>query len=256
MYFASLEEAILAATKANVAGSSCGGITKDELGYTLRSSTSFSYSGHEDSWAFNASSGCACWGSGFRAPPEAVNFGLNPFTINLWVKTNSTSTFELLSNRRIAPSANSGDSIMVWGNSTHLVAELAENDEVNSVSVAHNGLLIDGNWHMMTFTREDQQVTLILDANVTSQQGDLGSLALHVGFDETSPAVNLGGQGYGVYSDSVFAGQVDDIRIYNDVLSTSDVSSLFVAAENLDGYTAVKLTVGSDHSLFCFSFSD
>jgi hypothetical protein len=104
----------------------------------------------------------------------------------------------------------------------------------NRIEVNTTGTWNDGNWHLATLVRDtSNNATLYVDGGNTA-----GAVAV-------DPIISLSGFPYYIGADDAnnaaqaatfFTGSIDDVRIYNRALSTSDISQLFLYYKGRNGF--------------------
>jgi len=150
--------------------------------------------------------------------PNWPSLGLNgPLSISAWVKFNTVPTTStpavLIANTKTTPTASTGFqfsydprnfTIDFYGSS-------------GSVAVA-SYRIADTNWHQMTVTFDGTNVLFYIDINVNPQP-----LTMAVGHTTAGSIVSSSNP---LAMGSGLDGQMDDVRIYNRVLSASEISTL------------------------------
>ncbi len=148
--------------------------------------------------------------------PHTVINGLINITSSVWVQT-SDSGQAILSGAR----KGSDNEYLIWIVRSGKVTQYIKNGQVSG-----DGLINDGQWHHVVVTRDGDSglVQIFVDGDLTgSRKTQVGPLS-----------VDAGGFWVGNEQDSVggldikedFLGDIDDIRIYNRVLSESEIQEL------------------------------
>jgi len=181
------------------------------------------------------------------APNNNVyNFGTRDFTLQCWVKTTASGT---VISRKSTQGGSGGFLLVV--KSSGIVKLATDNGrgyyEINTVATA----ICDGNWHFLTGVRESNALTIYVDGNLVSSQ--VGS--------NISPPINVNNN-LPLYIGAVaqrqeeynqFAGQLDEVRIWNIALSESQIKSqmsqpLTGTEPGLVGYFSFSNPNGNDSS--------
>ncbi len=153
--------------------------------------------------------------------PHADDLNLDgPFSIACWVKSDGTSPASGLLAKIQSSSPRNG--YILAANLTAISADIKMNINKNWPAVkgtaASTNSVLDSNWHHITATYDEENLTLYLDGQMEAQTAytnglTVNTLPLYIGWDP-----------YG--SDRYFNGQMDEVRIYNRVLSESEIQEL------------------------------
>lgn len=149
--------------------------------------------------------------------------GLDDFTINIWVK--------LITGVSTAPTvfscARAGDCnefLLLYTEATGLWTIYCH----GGAKTFSNSTIIDGVLHMMTITREGTNLKLYLDASQIGTTQTVSTDALDVdlgGFIIGQEQDSLGG---GFQASQSWSGNVDEFRVYNKVLTSSEIKALYL----------------------------
>ncbi|WP_414829398.1 DUF6701 domain-containing protein [Alteromonas sp. H39] len=115
---------------------------------------------------------------------------------------------------------------------------------------SESGLATEREWHHVTYSWDAQQVRIHFDGAY------LGGVSGNFGWRENSEPIVVGANteytasGSAAYSQltDFFKGEIDDIRLYSDALTTADVQALFTASE----YHCVQCEGGDPKLLYRF----
>ena len=142
-----------------------------------------------------------------------INLPTEDFTYSAWVKFNTVSRkesiFSVGGNNELIIIKNTDGKLAVWIDGSEKIVESSATDT---------------DWHHITLTRSGVNATLYRDgvsigssASVTSSALSLGSCDLLIGSDSDS--------GCNGSLDDYLDGQIDELRIWNDVRTTSEISA-------------------------------
>ncbi len=169
-------------------------------------------------------------GGQFSAPSSAENsFTTNDFSISYWLRSNQASGVQRVLDKRTTTPTVVGYHMFVWDGKIGI--QLADgngvsercHDETQTTQCTNyisNQFVADGNWHFITVTVDRDQTNglriyvdnrLVSSMNPTDRQGSL----------TTGAAVPL------VMDSSGSALDIDEFRLYDGLLSTSDIATLF-----------------------------
>jgi hypothetical protein len=155
----------------------------------------------------------------FDGSDDYVDLNYSPDTfdgksLSLWFKTTEGSALT----RIVA--ARDGDSLFVQNDNATL--EYIVEDDGTSGNIASNFTIADGNWHHVVVMYGSNSMEMYLDDS--SQGTDSVSIT-----STTLPNLYAGAwndvEGGGIKS--YYQGQIDDIRVYDKVLSSTEVSNLY-----------------------------
>ena len=157
----------------------------------------------------------------------SLNFGsTGSFSISLWMKSTQSGTGNpgsgwLVDHRRNNDGTYQGYSI---DDTSGIIDARIRDGSANDVVVSSTTNVNDGNFHYVVFVvdRSSQTEQLYIDNSLQASAGiaTVGSL-------DTSFDLDLGGTASPNTLVNFFAGTMDQVRIYNGALSTSDIQSLF-----------------------------
>jgi MSHA biogenesis protein MshQ len=153
--------------------------------------------------------------------PNIVMDGLVDFSFAAWVKINTfrNESHELIS----GANATEDNVLIIWYNETENKWFMGIND--GSSAFTSDTRVEDGNWHHIAITRSGDAARLYLDGSVVSfvsvgtDQLDIDAGGLIFGQDQDA----LGGS---FHVNDSWAGEMDNIRIYNRSLSDKEVGAI------------------------------
>jgi len=106
--------------------------------------------------------------------------------------------------------------------------------------------LDDGDWHFVTATYESGNTyTLYVDGTEVQSPSSTGSLD---GFDDTSAPFNIACRTYGSQL-HLFNGSIDEVTVWNETLTTSEVAGLYELQKELISQKACLLGQGDHYEI-------
>lgn len=179
----------------------------------------------------NATQGKIGQGLRFNGTTDYINIGAGkyaftnttPFSGSAWIKTTSTGNLTIMSNINLASSAGWYAQISSGG----LRYFMTNSGLTSTINLLGPTAINDGKWHHITFTNDGSHtaagIKLYVDGRSesptvfsNSDPGALTDYALKVG------VYDLVGTPF-----AFFSGSLDDVRVYNRVLSAKEVQSLY-----------------------------
>ncbi len=162
-------------------------------------------------------------------PPAALQFGTNSFSINLWARRDLTSAFTAFIHLQNTASGNPGaffarisaSSASPPNAVTFTVDKGATADTVYST----NKITADAIFHMFSFVRESGSALRIY------VDGVLVGSTTDTAFNINGTVAIIGANTSGTVASSFFVGPIDDVRIFDNVLSDADIQSLFTSRQ-------------------------
>jgi alpha-tubulin suppressor-like RCC1 family protein len=160
-----------------------------------------------------------------RLGTSAGNFGTNDFSIEFWIQTSSARGLESVLGKRPACD---GDSTGFWDmriyNGSLQIALMAPGvTDYNQISATR--LVNDGVFHHVAFVRQGTNGTLYIDGTFEASGSTPGVTYLNTSGDLVigrSACVGVDGTQY-------FTGQLDEITVYQQALSLSQVQAIYSA---------------------------
>ena len=160
-----------------------------------------------------------------RLGTGAGNFGTNDFTIEFWIQTSSTRALESVLGKRPACD---GDSTGFWdmriSNGRLQMALMAPGvTDYNQLYATRQ--INDGVYHHLAFVRQGTNGTLYIDGTFETSGSTAGVTYLNTSGDcviGRSACVGVDGTQY-------FTGQLDEITVYQQALSLSQVQAIYNA---------------------------
>ena len=165
-----------------------------------------------------------------------LDFGTGSFSFSLWFKTSDTTNTKLLLTKRFSGSCISGDEgyYFIMDSGGQFFTSVCDGTTGFTTSTAWTGKS-DNAWH---------HAVVIIDrgANLLKLYGDnvlIGSNTDITGLGSLSNTRSLiiGGSNF---NEQVFNGLIDDVRIYNRVLTVGEIGDMFNQTEG----TVTKRTIG------------
>ena len=158
--------------------------------------------------------------------PDHPSLDPNNITVSAWINSpGSDDTWRYVIDKGIAP----GYHLMVLGDGHGGVNQgHAHSQMVRSICLCGNSVVSDGQWHLLTTTYDGQRHRLYVDGRLESAfssppEGISNNLDLVIGCSRYNiPARDIG---------KSFRGRIDEVRIYNRVLSSKEVQFLFASTD-------------------------
>ncbi|MEE9336829.1 MAG: DUF4347 domain-containing protein, partial [Methylococcaceae bacterium] len=170
--------------------------------------------------------------------------GLNEGTISAWIKTTDTteSTIFGLSDK------NDSLSLIKFGIELDgRLKWLNYNDTVNDVVGYSTQTVNDGLWHHVAITVNSSGNTLYIDGKVANATYSVGSTTTQSFFNDITniDKIDIGHSVRDSTIDGFFDGQLDDVRVYNRALTTSDIANLYNIPTNITLAQATSITIAN-----------
>jgi hypothetical protein len=149
------------------------------------------------------------------AAASSLNMGVSPFTISAFIK-------KTVGNGSIFIKYSTPTGYMLGVNPTGSLGFGTYNASNGTTWVSGNASVIDGTWHHVAAVREaDGTLKLYIDGVLDNAlQFPIVNVDNPIG-----PRIGCDSQSY--QADTFFNGTMDDVRIYNRALSSSDIQSLY-----------------------------
>ena len=159
-------------------------------------------------------------GGVFNGSSSKLNTGIvlasTTFSVSVWFNTTVSGKSIIATLDSSAGSVNDRDGFYILSQTYSIF-----NNDVQIVAGTYNaGDQNDGNWHHIVLTNDGSNSKLYIDGSLdrtdsSSGWNTLGSQDIHLGFIQRSPIVNW------------FDGKIDQVRIFNKALSSSEVATLY-----------------------------
>ncbi len=148
-------------------------------------------------------------------------------SVSAWVKLDSMSANGFIFQLK-AESGTNDQIILLWNNAAGVIRGNVKFGGTTNVVDSGSGLENDGNWHHVVFTWESGSKTsannitrLYIDGSETDNDAIGNSWA-----DASAPSELAIGRN-SIQSNAYFNGHINDVAIFNDVLSSSEVSTIY-----------------------------
>ncbi|MDP4182114.1 MAG: LamG-like jellyroll fold domain-containing protein [Bacillota bacterium] len=151
--------------------------------------------------------------------PAGITSSLNDFTISAWVNLDTLNTwvrifdFGVGTNSYMHLTAKSGSGVLKFGITTN---GYANEEQINGTSA-----LPTGSWQHVAVTLSGNKGSLYLNGQLVGTNNNMTLKPSSLG-DTTLNYI-----GKSMFNDPNLDGKVDDFRIYNKALSTSEISSIY-----------------------------
>ena len=150
-------------------------------------------------------------------------FGSSPFTINLWIKSDSTATYVYLDQ-----AASGAGSDVSWGlanvagqNKVYFhIAETDGSGEAYAV-VSNTAINSDALWHFVTITRSNDTIAIYIDGNSDKTE----DLSAGFTFHDSTRALLMGCQHSA--PNAPFPGVLDEVRISSSARSAAWIAACY-----------------------------
>ena len=146
---------------------------------------------------------------------SSFNFGTGPFSISVWIKTNSTSGGGILTTHDAASAKYSNVGIYIAGSNLGF-ADIDINNGAGSATNFNGRKLTDSQWHQILVIRTGATAKLyvdgVLDFTDNLTQNPNNSTTFIIGSS---------------YNTAYFTGTIDDIRVYNRTLTDTEIGLLY-----------------------------
>ena len=148
-------------------------------------------------------------------------------SVSMWVKLDSMSANGFLFQLR-AESGTNDQIILLWNNAAGVIRGNVKFSGTTNVVDSGSGLENDGNWHHVVFTwmsgsktASDNYTRIYIDGSET----DNDAIGNTWGDGEAPVELAIGRNS--IQSNAYFNGHINDIAIFDDVLSSSEVSTIY-----------------------------
>ena len=158
-------------------------------------------------------------------PVTGTQFAAYPITISFWAQTKVTSSFQTFI-KRVLSGATQGYNILI-DNSNAVGIRIDDSGSTNHTVYPTSPQINDGRWHFCVVTITSGGLVTVYSDAVSSGSATFSSGFNLTGGDFGIPSANDTGLGTGAF---INAG-IDEVRMYNRVLSTTEISALYVAGK-------------------------
>ncbi len=150
------------------------------------------------------------------------NFGTNPFTIEGWVKIPNASIRRRIMGKRATSAATAPlYNVFVQASSGLLAFEIKESGSTNNGDITGTTNIADNEWHHFAVTRSGTTTSLYVDGVLEAQK---------IGTTNGGGITNVSNStsfklGKGFLSSDSFLGQLDEVRIWNEARSLTEIQN-------------------------------
>ncbi|HJR84539.1 MAG TPA: LamG-like jellyroll fold domain-containing protein, partial [Nitrososphaeraceae archaeon] len=165
-------------------------------------------------------------GSSYNDTPDSASLRLNQFTVAAWFKTSANfGSDAYIVNKGGVGSDSSGQNLNygIWMTSTEQVKAGFETSSGADQFVTSPNSYNDGQWHYAVVTNNGANVILYIDGVQVAIKSTSGASPETIG---TKP-VRVAANSRVTPPTNFFTGEVDEVRLWNTALSTSQVSAAF-----------------------------
>ena len=148
-------------------------------------------------------------------------------SVSAWVKLDSMSANGFIFQLR-AESGTDDQIILLWNNASAVIRGNVKFGGTTNVVDSGSGLENDGNWHHVVFTwmsgsktASDNYTRIYIDGSETDNDAIGNTWA-----DASAPAELVIGRN-SIQSNAYFNGHINDVAIFNDVLSSEEVTAIY-----------------------------
>jgi len=196
---------------------------------------------------FGATSNLGLIGNGYTFNNNYIDtnsnnlLGTNAFTVNIWIKTTSTTAGSLLSNY-LFNGVNTGLALginrdSVGANTPNTIYAGIGNTFFYSVPA----LINDNKWHMITYNFDGTIIKIYVD-NVL--KGTSGIINNPVYIDNNNFVI---GKRQFNTGDTFYIGSIDELGIYNRVLTINEINQLYNSGLGFNPYSIVTPIINADN---------
>ncbi len=149
---------------------------------------------------------------------SVLNFGSTEFSIAVWVNTSQTGIWKRIITKRSNTNLGNWYSLAIFDGKARFETYAA--GDLDSITKVN-----DGRWHLIVITRNltNDTLSMYIDGSVENTMSDEGR-----NLDSGNAPLEIGVWAQESHDTGTFNGTIDDVRIYNRVLSSSDVNKLYM----------------------------
>jgi len=165
-------------------------------------------------------------GSSFNDTPDSASLRLNQFTVASWFKTTTNfGSDAYIINKGGVGSDSAGQNLNygIWINSAEQIKAGFETSSGADQFVTSPNSYNDGQWHYAVVTNNGANLILYIDGTQVAIKATSGASPESIG---TKP-VRVGANSRVTPPTNFFTGEIDEVRIWNSALTSSQVSSAF-----------------------------
>ncbi|MFC1696708.1 LamG-like jellyroll fold domain-containing protein [Nanoarchaeota archaeon] len=149
----------------------------------------------------------------------SLDMGSNNFAVSLWIKTNYSGGNQPIISKK-GGGADPGYQIFVVSNSLQPYM----GDGTNACGYTASTIVNDNQWHHIVFGRDGQSVRLFIDGQEDASSPFTGLQCSSLGNMDSTKDLQIGKQP--TTSPSRFNGTIDDVIIFDDIISLEQVQAL------------------------------
>ena len=158
------------------------------------------------------------------------NFETNDFTIECWLKTSTTAPYSVVLAKRNCPAHGSLWDINITRGLLYLELDQDASADNYLVLQAGSNPINDGRFHHVAATRRAGLTLVYVDGVLAASGAAAGITAISNNADFFAGAESIPGDPSAV--ENAWAGILDDIRIYNRALASSEIQAIYQAGSN------------------------
>jgi concanavalin A-like lectin/glucanase superfamily protein/Big-like domain-containing protein/calcineurin-like phosphoesterase family protein len=192
---------------------------------------------------YNFAPGLVLTGSNYDDTPSSPSLQLSQFSVAAWFKTSANfGSDAYIANKGGVGSDSSGENLNygIWMNSAEQIKAGFETSTGSDQYVTSVNTYNDGQWHYAVVTK-DVSVRLYIDGVQVATKSTSGIEPESSG---TKP-VRVGANSRVTPSTNFFTGEVDEVRVWNDDLSATQVAAAFAGTDFNTGDQVLYLSFGS-----------
>ena len=194
--------------------------------------------------SYNYAPSFVATGSTYNDTPDSASLRLNQFAVAAWFKTSTDfASDSFIVNKGGVGSDSSGQNLNygIWMTSTEKVKGGFETSSGADQYVTSLNSYNDGQWHYAVVTNDGNNVVLYVDGIQVGSKSTAGASPETSG---TKP-VRVGANSRVTPPGNFFTGEIDEVRLWNNDLTASQVSTAFAGNFNSLPATVLYLPFGN-----------
>ncbi len=152
------------------------------------------------------------------------DFGTNDFSITFWIRSSASRQEAIVSKRSGCGLSYFWEFLLGYGAPGTVFFCCMEDGRVNENRLVSSRRLNDGEFHLVTATREGARITMYLDGVAEVSQITAGVTRLANG-----AALRVGRSSCTGISDSPFTGALDELAFFNRALASNEIAAIYAA---------------------------